>query len=131
MASGGPIYEVSVSVPAAADASYSLYMRQTHIPAILATGRFSRITMCAAQDAALGLAEDPSWVHYKTSYIAVSADALAAYLAQDAPALRADFMAHCPAEARISRRVWGVCEEWAQGGGATTEGGVSPGRSGR
>lgn len=65
--------------------------------------------------------DNPMWqsailrqVHYKTNYVAHSAAALQSYLADDAPGLRADFMLHCPKDAKVSRRVWSVQQHWDQ-----------------
>jgi hypothetical protein len=44
------VYEVSVSVPAAENAAYAMYMKTDHIPAIMATGKFDHITMCTDMD---------------------------------------------------------------------------------
>jgi len=106
------IYEVSVSVPVAGNADYAKYMKTTHIPDIMATGHFYHITMTSSRDDLLGTPAEPDWVHYKTSYFAPNAEELKAYLTNDAPRLRADFMQHFPKDAKVSRRVWAIEQEW-------------------
>eukprot|EP00697_Spironema_sp_BW2_P013815 gnl/Spiro4/4092_TR2038_c0_g9_i1.p1 gnl/Spiro4/4092_TR2038_c0_g9~~gnl/Spiro4/4092_TR2038_c0_g9_i1.p1 ORF type:complete len:151 (+),score=27.01 gnl/Spiro4/4092_TR2038_c0_g9_i1:49-453(+) len=117
VAQGQPIYEVHVAIPKTADvAAYHHYMTSNHIPAILSTGNFFDIKMHLSSAASFGVAQPEldDFVAYKTSYFAKSAQHLQQYLTVDAPALRADFVAHCPAGARITRQVWNVCEEWKQ-----------------
>lgn len=65
-----------------------------------------------SHDEVLGVAKEEDWVHYKTLYIADSEEMVKSYLTNDAPALRADFLAHCPKDAKISRRVWTVAKKW-------------------
>ena len=80
-------------------------MTETHIPDIMASGHFASAQTSTSDDEALGAPVPPGWVHYQTRYIAKSPEALQAYLTLDAPALRADFLEHCPADAKISLRI--------------------------
>ncbi len=63
------VYEVSVSIPVEDDASYSVYMKTNHIPAIMATGKFHDITMTSSLDSLLGGAAEPQWVSFFIAFV--------------------------------------------------------------
>lgn len=109
------VYEVSVSVPSESNETYAEYMTNTHIPEILKTGKFFDIQMNIFEEVGhdlLNMAREPEWVHYKTCYYAHSAEDIKEYLEKYAPALREDFLKHCPKDAKISRRVWTLAKRW-------------------
>lgn len=91
------IYEVTALVAPDLVQDYEHFMREHHIPAILATGCFQRVTFSRA---------DPD--RYRMHYEALSSGDLERYLASHAPALREDFTAHFPDGVTLSREVWVV-----------------------
>jgi hypothetical protein len=80
---------------------YEHFMREHHIPAILATGCFRRAAFTRA---------DPD--RYRMRYEAPSSEDLERYLAGHAPALREDFAARFPEAVTVSRDVWAVLQDW-------------------
>lgn len=95
-------YEVALAVnPALAD-RLERYMRERHIPDVLATGCF------------LGAAfEREAPGHYRTRYVAASLEELNRYLDEHAAALRADFAAHFPS-LTAQRANWEELERWGR-----------------
>ncbi len=88
-------YEVSVEVRADLCAAFEDYMRDKHLPEILATGCFKHIRF---DQASAGV--------YRTCYQAENEDDYARYLNQHATAMRADFMQHFPEGCTPSRQVF-------------------------
>jgi Domain of unknown function (DUF4286) len=89
-------YEVTIRLddPTLA-AALEAYMTGTHVPEVFATGcfldaRFER----SAPDT------------YRSRYTVASQDVLDGYIADHAPRLRADFVAHFPSGVTLSRAVW-------------------------
>jgi hypothetical protein len=98
------VYEVTATVEAPLAAAYERYLRERHVPDLLATGHFVRAAIArAADDDAAGVG---AAVRYRLRYEAPDAAALARYLAEDAPRLRAEAMARFPAGVTLSRDVW-------------------------
>lgn len=94
-------YEVTATVAPELAPRYEAYMREQHIPALLATGcfvaaRFSR--------AAPG--------QYRMRYEAPDREALERYLALHAPGLRAEFEAQFPAGVTLTRATWELIQAW-------------------
>ena len=81
--------------------AFERYMRETHIPAILATGSFFRIRFARA-----------SSNRFRTSYVAQSKEDLDRYLAEHSPRLRADFGSEFPSGVSPSREVWQELQSW-------------------
>lgn len=94
-------YEITATVDTGLVEAYERYMRQRHIPDVLATGYFQRAAFACAGPG-----------RYRIRYDAPSADDLDRYLAQHAPRLREDFASHFPTGATLSREVWTVVEAW-------------------
>ncbi|MCI0671240.1 MAG: DUF4286 family protein [Myxococcaceae bacterium] len=95
------LYEVTVDVvPDRAD-DFERYMRQAHIPAILATGCFRRIRLARA-----------SANRFRTWYEAERQEDLDVYLREHTTAMRADFQAHFPQGATAFREVWTELQSW-------------------
>ena len=92
-------YEVTAEVDDGLCTSYEQYMRDVHIPDVLASGHFSE-----AHFEALGAGR------YRTRYMAKSREALDQYLAEDAPGLRQDFLNHFPDGVSLTRQEWTVLE---------------------
>lgn len=90
------IYEVTATVePGIAD-DYERYMRERHIPDLLATGCF----------AAAFFAKNGNM--YRIGYHCDSRNELDAYFADHADRLRADMAAHFPAGIEFSRNEWEI-----------------------
>jgi hypothetical protein len=94
-------YEVTALVVPDLAGDYERFMREDHIPAVLATGCFRRASFMRA---------DPD--RYRMRYEARSSQDLDRYLAAHAPALREDFAARFPAGVTLSREVWVVLQGW-------------------
>ena len=88
-------YEVTVEVePPLAD-RFLAYMREHHLPAILATGCFRGIRF-----------EQASATRWRSAYLAASRADLDRYLDEHTAAMRADFQAHFPTGATVTRETW-------------------------
>ena len=94
-------YEVTATVREDIRARYEVYMRERHIPDVLATGLF-----CGAQFAR---ADDG---RYRTRYELADRPSLDRYLAAHAGRLRADFTAHFPEGVENEREVWNTLMAW-------------------
>jgi hypothetical protein len=98
------VYEVSVTLAAGTDPDvFADWMRDHHIPALLATRCFS---------AAEFTRDDASHVRYRTRYFAMDRASLERYQAEHATRLRADFQRHFGEGATVRREVWEVLETW-------------------
>ena len=95
------IYEITAEVRDDLVPAYEAYMRELHIPDLLATGRF-----VGASISRTGAGR------YRVRYEAPDHDALELYLAQDAPRLRAHFAAHFPNGVTLAREIWTVLQQW-------------------
>jgi hypothetical protein len=94
-------YEVTLEVAPARAAELEAYMRQRHIPEILATGCFVAIRF-----------ERISPTRVRTCYEADSAAQLERYLRDHAGHFRADFRATMGDAAVPSRETWAEVESW-------------------
>lgn len=99
------IYEVSGTVERELVAEYERYMREKHIPDVLATGSFSGASIVTADEN-----------RYRILYEVADDATLQRYLDERAPSLRADFASHFPTGVTLSRDVWRVLERWSSGG---------------
>lgn len=88
-------YEVLAVVDAALVEEYVRFMRDVHVPEVMATGCFREASF---ESAAPG--------HYRTRYVASSAAALDRYLERHTAGLRADFERRFPAGVTLSRAIW-------------------------
>lgn len=95
------IYEVTTVVLADAIAAYEAYMRETHIPSVLATGCFLRATIARSMPG-----------RYRIRYEARNMDVLDRYLGSYAPQFRADFAAHLGSNVTVTREVWSELQHW-------------------
>ena len=93
------IYEITATVRADLIEAYERYMRETHIPDLLATGFFggARIARTAEN-------------RYRIDYEARDRAALDEYLNTEAARLRADFLAHFPEGVEVARENWEVLQ---------------------
>ena len=76
-------------------AALEMYMLEKHLDDVLASGCFVEGRFERGADGA-----------YRTRYAIARQEDLDRYLAEHAPALRADFQEHFPDGLRISRAVW-------------------------
>jgi hypothetical protein len=95
------LYEVTAVVRVDLADSYERYLREEHIPALLSTGHFVGATMARYEPG-----------RFRISYEAPTQADLDAYLAIDAPRLRADGQKHFPLGVSHSREVWELRERW-------------------
>jgi hypothetical protein len=78
------LYNVTTSLdPAIAD-EWVEYMRETHLPEVMATGCFIKNQLCRL------LNEEDDGITYASQYYCISLEQLEAYQEHFAPALRAD-----------------------------------------
>lgn len=95
-------YEVVVDVePALADA-LSRYLRDRHIPEILATGCFAGIELQRAGP-----------TRFRTRYLAASRPDLDRYLDEHTAHFRADFGARFTIGVAASREIWEDVQRWS------------------
>jgi hypothetical protein len=99
-AAGTVSYEVTAALDPSLDAEFERYMRERHIPDLMATG-------CFVSAALARLAPG----RFRMRYEAAGPPALDRYQAEHAPRLRAEFTAHYP-EAALEREVLTVLERW-------------------
>jgi hypothetical protein len=98
------IYEITATVASERVTEYEAYMREHHIPALLATGRFHSAALARSAPG-----------RYRVRYVAADSVELERYLASYAGALRAEFTARFPTGVELSREVWTVVETWSGG----------------
>ncbi len=95
------IYEITAVVSAKLVEKYEKYMREQHIPDLLATGYFRSAKFTFSSDN-----------RYRILYEAESMESLNKYLERESARLRADFSAHFPTGIELSREIWMVAEHW-------------------
>ena len=96
------VYEITATVAADLIEDYERFMREHHIPALLATGCF-RSAAIARSTAG----------RYRMRYEASTEKDLERYLAVHAGRLRAEFTHRFPERIELAREVWTVCEAWS------------------
>jgi hypothetical protein len=94
-------YEVTAAVEAGLAERYEAFMRDTHIPAVFATGCFRAVSFERAESG-----------RYRIRYEAASQADVDRYLGEHTARLRADFVAHFPTGAALSREVWTELQRW-------------------
>jgi hypothetical protein len=94
-------YEVTLEVDSARTAAVAEYMRDVHIPQILATGCFRSIRL-----------ERASPTRLRASYTSRRADDLDRYLREYAPALREAFQTRFPLGVALTRETWTEVAVW-------------------
>jgi hypothetical protein len=93
------IYEITAVVQSEFVEEYEKYMRERHIPDLLATGYFRGAYFTRS-------AEN----RYRIQYHAHNQKSLNEYLQTDANRLRADFLTHFPEGIELSRENWEVLQ---------------------
>ena len=94
-------YEITATVDPGSTEAYEQFMRQRHIPDLLATGYFREAAFTRSAPG-----------RYRVRYEASSHADLERYLAEHAPQLRADFAAHFPSGVTLSREIWATIQTW-------------------
>ncbi len=94
-------YEVTVEVDEALTERYLAYMRDHHIPALLATGCFAHAELDRAKE-----------TRFRQRYLAESLAELERYLEDHAPALRRDYEKHFPSGTSLTREIWEEVRRW-------------------
>jgi hypothetical protein len=97
-------YEVTALVEASLAQSYERYMRQQHIPDVLASGCFQSADFASAAPG-----------RYRMRYEASTNEDLERYLTMHAARLREDAASHFPEGVVLSREVWTVMQRWDGG----------------
>ena len=97
------IYEVTAVVEAHLTEAYGRYMRQEHIPDVLASGCFQSAEFASAAPG-----------RYRMRYEASTDENLERYLATHAARLREDATSRFPEGVVLSREVWIAIERWSR-----------------
>jgi hypothetical protein len=106
MASGASVlYEVTATVRPEIAEEYERYLRQTHVPDLLATGHFTAASVERTDDGRV-----------RTRYEAPDLAHLERYLAEDAPRLRAHAAERFPTGLALSREIWTIVQRWTVAG---------------
>ena len=95
------VYEVTAVVEREFAEEWERYMREQHIPDVLAAGWFTGASLVRAQGG-----------RYRIGYHADSPAELDRYLTESAPALRAEFSARYPGGVALTRETWDLAQEW-------------------
>ncbi len=95
-------YEVTVHLADAGDAGeFEAWMREEHIPAVLATGLVISAEFAQLDDR-----------RFRTRYLAATRAELDRYLQQHSPALREEFARRFGDRASASREFWELLQMW-------------------
>lgn len=95
------IYEITAVVRNDLIVAYEQYMRERHIPDLLATGYFRGAKFTRSGEN-----------RYQIQYEAQDQKTLKKYLENKAENLRADFITHFPSGIEVSRENWEVLQVW-------------------
>ncbi len=93
------IYEITTTVEPEKIETYEKYMRERHIPDLIATGYFQSAKMTRS-----------SAGRYRICYELRDKKSLDEYFANDADRLRKDFLDHFPEGVEVSRETWEIIE---------------------
>jgi Domain of unknown function (DUF4286) len=103
-------YEVTTLVDPRLIEAYERYMRQVHIPDLLATGCFHAAALTRS---AVG--------RYRVRYEAPTEAHLERYLATHATKLREEFVSHFPEGVTATREVWVAMQSWGAPAGGPAD----------
>ncbi len=81
------IYNVTINIEESCQQEWLKWMREKHIPEMLATGKFSKAKMCQVM-----IKEEMGGVTYSVQYTTDSKETLEKYYKEDAPKLREEGM---------------------------------------
>jgi hypothetical protein len=99
------IYEITATVAPELLDDYERYMREHHIPALLATGCFRSAAITRSTPG-----------RYRMRYEASTEKDLERYLAVHAERLRSEFTEQFPVGIELTREVWTVRQAWSTPG---------------
>jgi len=109
-------YEVRARVPIDQAKAYEQYLREEHIPDLMATGCFEEATFSRSEGSgAAPEAGHPADVLFRSAYLAPDRAALDRYLADHAGRLRTHALARFPRGLAFERETWAVLERWGLG----------------
>ena len=94
------IYEITAIVSIELADDYEKYMREIHIPDLMATGYFSGAFLTRAEN------------RFRIQYHAHDQNALDEYLKTDANRLRAHALSHFPEGVTLTRENWEILQTW-------------------
>ena len=94
-------YEITANVRADLVPAYERFMRERHIPDLLATGRFVAASLGRSQPG-----------RHRIRYEARSREALDRYLREHAHRLRAHLQGEFPEGIEVAREEWEIIESW-------------------
>jgi hypothetical protein len=94
-------YEITATVRDDLREAYERYLRDRHIPDLLATGCFSAASLSRSAPG-----------RFRIRYEAHDRASLDRYLAEYAPRLRTDALAHFAEGVELSREEWDVVARW-------------------
>jgi len=94
-------YEITAAVRVDLVDAYERFMRERHIPDLLATGHFAAASFGRSRPG-----------RYRIRYEAKSREALDRYIAEDAPRLRAHLQSELPEGIDVAREEWEILESW-------------------
>lgn len=95
-------YEVTADIDENLAPRYIAFMRDRHIPQILATGCFAHAELVRASES-----------RFRQRYLASSLADLERYLETRAPALRKDFAEQFPDGTHLTREIWEEIGRWS------------------
>jgi hypothetical protein len=95
-------YEVTLECSESTAPALEQWMRNTHIPHMLATGCF------------VGIHFDRAEGRFRTVYQAADREHLDQYLAEHAARLRQDFQTKFPIGVAVSRETWQQVQQWRE-----------------
>lgn len=87
------IYNITTNIDEAAHADWLKWMREIHIPDVLATGKFLSAKMCKVL-----VEEDMGGVTYSVQFTTVDKETLNSYYDEDAPKLRKEALRLFPSK---------------------------------
>ncbi len=94
-------YEVTAEMAPELRARYELYMRERHIPDVLATGLFVGARLSRGDDG-----------RFRIRYEFADRATYDKYIERHAARLRSDFAAHFPDGVSLHREVWASLQVW-------------------
>lgn len=101
-------YEVTAEVEPALAEPFERWLRERHVPDVLATGCFAGASLARSTPG-----------RYRIRYEAHDRAALDRYLAEHAPRLRGDSRRAFPRGVTLGREEWDVLETWDRPAGGT------------
>jgi uncharacterized protein DUF4286 len=96
-------YEITATVRPDLVSVYERFMRERHIPDLLATGHFTAASLGRSRPG-----------RYRIRYEARTRESLDRYLAEDAPRLRAHLQSEFPDGIEVAREEWEIVESWTR-----------------